>query len=257
MNAKPVICVVDDDSGVREALQLLLEDEGFDVESFASAEAFLAAAARPRRCCAVVDLQLQGMDGLQLQQALCCRGDWLPLIFLSGHGSIAATVRAIQAGAVDFLVKPVARKTLLASIEAAARKHRELQQRAAAAAEARERMESLTGREREILLLAAGGMSNKGVASSLGISHRTVEVHKARIMEKTRTQSAVEMAELVARCALAPAPQAAPEEAPSLDRTDAGQPASHLGAGEAEYAPLSVVDRLAMWREAARRMTPE
>jgi FixJ family two-component response regulator len=196
MNDRTTVFVVDNDPAVRDSLALLLEGEGFAVETFDCAESFLAAWRPLPRSCAIVDIRMPGMDGLRLQEELSRRGVLLPVIFLSGHGDIPMSVRAIKAGAVDFLTKPVTGNALLESVNAALIESDRLASRCEANQSAASRLAALTLREREVMLLAAGGLPNKEIARRLGISHRTVEIHKARIMHKTGAETLLDLARL-------------------------------------------------------------
>jgi FixJ family two-component response regulator len=193
----PSVFVVDDNLAVRESLSLLLEVKGFTVESFPSAEVFLETIKTGRPdCCAIVDVNMTGMDGFQLQEELSRRGILLPIIFLTGYGNIPMSVRAIKAGAVDFLTKPVSAgeldKTVRAALEEGKKLFADMQQ----SQTAEQRAHSLTQRETEIWALLAEGLSNKEIARRLDISHRTVELHRARIMKKTESANLLELAEL-------------------------------------------------------------
>jgi len=197
MNDNPTVFVVDDDPPVRDSLTLLLEQADIVVEAFDSAEGFLAVCrSMPRRSCAIVDIRMPGMDGMQLQAELSRRGVLLPLIFLTGHGDIPLSVRAIKAGAIDFLTKPVTGAALLESVKTALRESERLSVQAAANHTATTRVASLTEREREVMALAVGGLPNKEIARRLGISHRTVEIHKARIMHKTGADTLLDLARI-------------------------------------------------------------
>ena len=193
MNENTTIFVVDDDPAVRDALTLLLEQEDFNVKAFDSAEAFLASCQSSPRSCAIVDIRMSGLDGMQLQAELSKRGTLLPVIFLTGHGNIPMSVQAIKAGAVDFLTKPITRAALLVSIEAALLESERLHTQAAANHKANACIAGLTEREREVMILAIESLSNKEIARLLGISHRTVEIHKARIMEKTGAHTLLDL----------------------------------------------------------------
>lgn len=190
------VFLVDDDAAVRDSLSLLIEQEGFAVETFAGAEDFLAACRPERRGCAIVDLRMPGMDGLRLQEELARRGVALPLVFLTGHGDIPTSVRAIKAGAVDFLTKPVSGAALMASLHAALAEGERLRAQAESSSTAASRLASLTEREREVMALAVEGLPNKEIARRLDISHRTVEIHKARIMHKTGAATLLELARI-------------------------------------------------------------
>ncbi|MDD5298623.1 MAG: response regulator [Rhodocyclaceae bacterium] len=191
-----IVFVVDDDPAVRDSLALLLEQENLVVETFASAEAFLAARRPVRGNCAIVDIRMPGMDGMALQAELARRGVLLPLIFLTGHGDIPMSVRAIKSGAVDFLTKPITGSALLASVHAARLESQRLYSQAEASQSAAARLASLSEREREVMALAIEGLSNKEIARRLDISHRTVEVHRARIMQKTGAETLFDLARL-------------------------------------------------------------
>jgi FixJ family two-component response regulator len=193
MNTQARIYVVDDDHAVRESLSMLLEQEDFHVETFDNAETFLANCQPGPHCCAVVDIRMPVMDGMQLQAELARRGVPLPVIFLTGHGDIPLSVRAIKHGAVDFLTKPVSGTTLLESVRMALAESDRLHSAAEACQSAAERIARLTEREREVMALAIEGLTNKEVARQLGISHRTVEIHRARIMQKTGAESLIDL----------------------------------------------------------------
>ncbi len=196
MKPKATVFVVDDDPAVRDSLTLLLEQEDFAVETFDSGEAFLAAGRSARRSCAVVDIRMAGMDGIQLLAELSKRGVLLPVVFLTGHGDIPLSVRAIKAGAVDFLSKPITGSALLESVQAALLESERLNSQAEANQTAAARVASLTEREREVMVLAVDGLPNKEIARRLGISHRTVEIHKARIMHKTGADTLLDLARI-------------------------------------------------------------
>ena len=196
MSAKATVFVVDDDPAVRDSLTLLLEEEDYSVASFASAEAFLANCPTVRRSCAIVDIRMPGMDGMQMQAELSKRGILLPVIFLTGHGDIPMSVRAVKAGAADFLTKPVTAAALLESVHAALLESARLDSRAEASHTAAECVATLTEREREVMALAVEGLHNKEIARHLGISHRTVEIHKARIMHKTGANTLLDLARI-------------------------------------------------------------
>lgn len=190
------VFVVNDDPAVRDSLALLLEQEEFVVETFASAEAFLAACRSLPRSCVIVDIRMPSMDGMQLQAELSRRGIVLPVIFLTGHGDIRMSVRAIKAGAVDFLTKPVTGTALLESVQAALLEGERLNTQAELNESAAARVACLTEREREVMVLATEGLPNKEIARRLGISHRTVEIHKARIMHKTGSDTLLDLARI-------------------------------------------------------------
>ncbi|HJW25057.1 MAG TPA: response regulator [Rhodocyclaceae bacterium] len=196
MTEKAQVFVVDDDPAVRDALTLLIEQEGLPVTAFDSAEAFLASCRGRCRGCLIVDVRMPGMDGVQLQEEIVRRGCALPVIFLTAYGDIPMTVRAIKAGAVDFLTKPVTGAALMQSVQAALEESDRLKAMAESNHEASSRLAALTLREREVMVLAVEGHTNKEIARRLGISHRTVEIHRGRIMQKTHTGSLIDLARI-------------------------------------------------------------
>lgn len=191
----PVVHVVDDDPSFLQAISRRLEAAGFDVEPFTSAEAFLA-----RRSdfegCAVVDLKLGGLSGLELQEALVGTADPLPVIFLSGHGDVHSSVRAMKRGAVDFLTKPVSGDDLVDAVRRAIALDASARAERRTLREVRSRHERLTPREREVFTLVARGMLNKQIAAELGTSERTIKAHRARVMEKMSAQSVTDLARM-------------------------------------------------------------
>ncbi|MDD2737382.1 MAG: response regulator [Methylomonas lenta] len=191
------IYIIDDDEAIRDSLSLMLELEGYSVQSFDGAEVFLAAGPYTCvSCCAIVDIRMPNMTGLQLQQALIERGILIPIIFLTGFGDIPTSVKAIKAGAIDFLTKPITKQKLLKCVRQALqisqRWHTELEHRQAIQA----RLNTLTSREQEIMSLVIKEQSNKEVARLLGISHRTVELHRSRLMQKMNVNSVLELAKV-------------------------------------------------------------
>jgi FixJ family two-component response regulator len=204
------VFVVDDDASVRDALTRLLTAGGFVAEAWDSAEAFLQAFRPERPGCVLLDMKMPGMSGLDLQRALAARGARLPIVFLTGHGTVSESVRAMKSGAFEFLEKPVAGEALLACVRRAVRLDAE-HRRADAAQEAlRARYTRLTPRERDVFPLIAAGRSNKEVARALCISHRTVELHRARIMRKLGAATLVELAEMARAGGLEIAPERPP-----------------------------------------------
>ena len=190
------VFIVDDDPAVRDSLTLMIEQEDIAVEAFESAETFLAACRAEHRGCAIIDIHMPGMDGMQLQEALSERGILLPIIFLTGHGDIPMSVRAIKAGAVDFLTKPVTRELLMECVRTAIQAGARMFARFANNQEAMSRLANLTGREREVMALAVNGHPNKEIARRMGISHRTVEIHKSKIMSKTGAANLLDLARI-------------------------------------------------------------
>jgi FixJ family two-component response regulator len=194
---KPTIFIIDDDSAVRDSLSLMIAQENMDVQAFDSAETFLNSY-QPESCgCAIIDIRMSGMDGMELHQLMLARHILLPVIFLTGHGDIPLSVQAIKAGAVDFLTKPVTREKLITAIHAAIQKSKTLLSENANHQEALSHLAHLTDRERDVMLLAVQGHPNKHIARQLGISHRTVEIHKSKIMQKTGAVNLLDLARIV------------------------------------------------------------
>jgi FixJ family two-component response regulator len=193
MRSRSIVSIVDDASAVRDSLRVLLEAAGLQVETYPIAEAFLAAYRPGIAVCLLLDLKLPGASGLELQAALRERNVRLPIIFLSGHGDIRASVRAIKAGAVDFLTKPTSGAEVLERVQAALTLDKAapaLDANGAAVDRIRAR---LSRREYEVMELVATGLSNKEIGRKLCISHRTVEIHRARLRKKTRARSIVDL----------------------------------------------------------------
>lgn len=180
----PVVFVVDDDPAVADALRVLISAAGYEVQTFASGERFLQRADGICPGCIVLDVRMPGKSGLELQQELKKRGVHTPIIFITGHGDVPMSVRAMQAGAVDFLEKPFDDARLLERIEAAIAQDLEQRKQLAMRRRVEARLARLTPREREVLERVANGQSNKQIARDLQVSPRTVEVHRARMMDK-------------------------------------------------------------------------
>jgi FixJ family two-component response regulator len=193
------IFLVDDDAGVRKSLSRVLREEGWNVETFESAEAFLVRPDQKAKGCVVLDVTMPGLDGLELQRRLAAAGESLPIVFVSGHGDIPMSVKAIKAGATDFLTKPVEARVLVAAVRAAIDQDAAVRQALAATEELRQRLASLTPREREILVALAGGKLNKQIAGDLGVVEQTVKFHRARIMERMRAKTVAELMHIAAR----------------------------------------------------------
>lgn len=193
------VYLVDDDQAVLKATARLLRAASYEVLTFASAADFLAGCSAGMSGCLVLDLRMPEIDGMQLQELLVERGCSLPIIFLSGHGDIPTSVRAVKRGATDFLIKPAEASVLLDAVEAALRKNSaELRARAIAAVEG-DRFESLTPREREVMLLVVKGLLNKQIAATLGTVEKTVKVHRARVMRKLQVRSVADLVRLAER----------------------------------------------------------
>ena len=196
MNAQATVFVVDDDAAVRDALTLLLESAGYGVETFSDPQSFLAARTSDAPGCVILDVSMPDMDGPMLQEELLNRGNQLPVIFLSAHGNIPITVRTIKAGAIDFLTKPVEGAVLLDRIQTALEQHSRMQEQTRAKRMLSARLVNLTARERDVMALAVAGHTNKEIANLLDISHRTVEIHRAHVMQKTGASNLLELARI-------------------------------------------------------------
>jgi FixJ family two-component response regulator len=189
----PVVFIVDDDPAMLKSLSRLLKEEGWPVETYESAEAFLARRNPQAPGCLLLDVTLPGLDGLELQRRLAEAGQALPIVFLTGHGDIPMSVRAIKAGAADFLTKPVAAEALLAAVRAAIAQDAAAREGRADVAQLAERFATLTPREREVLVAVTKGRLNKQIAADLGIVEQTVKFHRARIMERMQAKTAAEL----------------------------------------------------------------
>ena len=198
MNSERVF-IVDDDASIRDALSLLLSLKGFAVSTFASAEDFLAALQPHWQGCVVVDIRMSGMSGLELQRRLQAHRDALPVVVITAHGDVAAARQAFLADAVDFIEKPVDVHQLDQAIDLALARLRRQHPPVAEPVPGGRHRADLTPREQEVLALLVTGMHNRRVAERLGISPRTVEVHKARVMEKLGARTLVELVRLVDR----------------------------------------------------------
>jgi FixJ family two-component response regulator len=198
---KPIVFVVDDDISVRESLESLIADAGWRPEVFASAEAFLAHPRRLVPSCLVLDMSLPDLNGLELQQRVADRSD-MPIIFITGHGDIPMTVRAMKAGAAEFLTKPFGPEMLLSAIHAAIERSRAALDAQLDLRALRGRYDSLTPREREVMALVVRGQLNKQVGGDLGISEVTVKAHRGRMMQKMEASSLAELVTMAARLGL-------------------------------------------------------
>jgi len=196
------VFVVDDDPAVRKALARLFRANGWAVETFGSAEALLAREEAPPPACLVLDVNLPDLDGLDLQRRLAEAGRAAPILFLTGHGDVPTSVRAMKAGATDFLQKPVKAEILLAAVREAVAADAQARQARVERTGLHERFESLTPREREVLAGLAQGKLNKQIAGDLGIVEQTVKFHRARIMQRMRARSAADLLLIAAKLEL-------------------------------------------------------
>jgi len=206
MTQDSLVIVVDDDLGLRNAVCILLKTVGLESLQFASAQDFLAAYQPSQPGCLVLDVRMPGMSGLELQQELNLRGAVIPVIFMTAHGDIPMAVEAMKHGAFDFLQKPFRDDDLLARIRRAIDKDSVLRQSLGEHTRIKAHLESLTPREREVLDHMTKGKQNKAIAQELGLSPRTVEIHRARVMKKMNTQSVAELVRMLLDLGQAPTP---------------------------------------------------
>jgi RNA polymerase sigma factor (sigma-70 family) len=193
MTDRPVVSVVDDDASVRRSLARLIQSAGFSVETFSSAQAFLAEDHSRDPACLVLDIQMPGVSGLDLQEDLLGAGLDVPIVFITGHGSVPQTVQAMRAGAVDFIEKPFSEEQLLRAVRQAIDRHDESAKRREETESVNQRLASLTQRERQVLALVITGMLNKQIAAELGTTEKTIKVHRSRVMRKMRAASVVDL----------------------------------------------------------------
>jgi FixJ family two-component response regulator len=187
--ADPIVFVIDDDRMIREGLQGLIRSVGLRVETFASAKDFLAAKRPDAPACLILDVRMPGLSGLDLQVKLSDSNIQIPIIFITGHGDIPMSVRAMKEGAHEFLTKPVRGQDLLDAVQKAIASDRSLREESAELSGIRARFDSLTPREKEVLNLVVAGLLNKQIADELGMSELTVKTHRAHVMEKTQADS--------------------------------------------------------------------
>jgi FixJ family two-component response regulator len=189
----PTVFIIDDDRGVRQAIQDLVESVGLRSESFATGEEFLSKKRSDVPCCLVLDVRLPHMSGLDFQRQLAEAGEQIPIIFITGHADIPMTVKAMKSGAVEFLTKPFRDQDLLDAIQQALQRDRVTREQRSEIDSLRERYGALTAREREVMSLVVSGKLNKQIASELGASETTIKIHRGRVMEKMQAGSLAEL----------------------------------------------------------------
>jgi RNA polymerase sigma factor (sigma-70 family) len=199
-----IVFVVDDDPSVRRAIKVLLESVGLAVELFGSAKEFLLGRPADSPSCLVLDIRLPGVSGLDFQRQLAEAKINIPIIFISAHGDVPMSVRAMKAGAIEFLTKPFRDQDLLDAVQVALERDRARRQREAEIATLRERFESLSPREREVVAMVVSGMLNKQTAAEIGTTENTVKVHRSRAMEKMQAQSLADLVKMIERLKIPP-----------------------------------------------------
>jgi len=199
MSQAPVVFVVDDDPSIRSSLKFLMSSVGLQVEGFESADALLKRNPPDAPSCLVLDVRLRGLSGLDFQRQLAARNCHMPIIFITGHGDIPMSVRAMKAGAVEFLTKPFRDQDLLDAVRIALEKDCERRERKKEVSDLKERYNSLTPREQEVISMVVSGMLNKQIADQLGTAENTVKVHRSRAMEKMHAQSVAELVKMLGK----------------------------------------------------------
>jgi RNA polymerase sigma factor (sigma-70 family) len=197
MTQTPVVFVVDDDPSVRSSLKFLISSVGLQVESFDSADALLQRKLPEAPSCLVLDVRLRGLSGLDFQRELAARNYRLPIIFITGHGDIPMSVRAMKAGAVEFLTKPFRDQDLLDAVRIALERDRARREKEKDLTDLQQRFDSLTPREQEVISMVVSGMLNKQIAGELGTAENTVKVHRSRAMEKMNAQSFADLVRMI------------------------------------------------------------
>lgn len=192
-DAAPIVFVVDDDQAVRESVKKLIASVGLRAETFATPQDFLNSKRPPAPACLVLDVRLPDVSGLEFQRQLADAGIQIPIIFITGHGDIPMSVRAMKAGAVEFLTKPFRGQELLDAVQEAIARDREAWNKRAQMAEISARYDSLTAREKEVMALVAQGLLNKQIAAELGTSELTIKTHRGRVMEKMQADSVADL----------------------------------------------------------------
>jgi RNA polymerase sigma factor (sigma-70 family) len=201
-DGRPTVFVVDDDASVREAVRSLLRSVGLSVETFGTAQEFLSSPRNTAPGCLVLDVRLPGIGGLELQHQLAERNLQIPIVFITGHGDIPMSVRAIKAGAVEFLTKPFRDQDLLDCVQQAIDQDRRARQHRAEIAELRQRYDGLSPREREVMALVVRGLPNKQIAGTLGTSEPTVKLHRGRAMQKMQAGSLADLIRMAEKLAI-------------------------------------------------------